>query len=65
MIRKLVIMLIDDEIRQNEGFKNVSLGNVIPCGFKDSPFPFLTPQDRELVIKYAVQAFEVRNYCFV
>lgn len=38
----------------------MSLGNVIPSGFKDSPFPFLSPEDRELVIKYAVPAFEVR-----
>lgn len=49
-----------DDIRQNEGFKNVSLGNVIPCGFQNSPLPFLSSHDKELVIKYAVQAFEVQ-----
>lgn len=49
-----------DEIRQNEGFKNVSLGNVIPSGFKDCPFPFISAQDRELVLKHAVTSFEVQ-----
>ncbi|KAJ8732606.1 hypothetical protein PYW07_015205 [Mythimna separata] len=49
-----------DEIRQNFGFKNVSLGNVIPAAYKESVIPFLGDSDKVLLEKYRVAAFEVQ-----
>lgn len=53
--------VLDDDIRQNEGFKNVSLGNVIPAAYKESVIPFLNNTDKQLLEKYRVPAFEVRG----
>ncbi|KAL8603617.1 hypothetical protein ACOMHN_005559 [Nucella lapillus] len=49
-----------DDIRQNEGFKNVSLGNVLTAGYKDTKITFLTKEDAELYSKYKIPSFEVQ-----
>ncbi|XP_055956733.1 dipeptidyl peptidase 3 isoform X2 [Patella vulgata] len=49
-----------DDIRQNEGFKNVSLGNVLTAGYKDSKVTFLSDADKDLFIKLKLPAFEVQ-----
>lgn len=50
----------DDDIRQSEGFKNVSLGNVIPASYQSTQTPFLADADKELLQKYRVPAFEMQ-----
>lgn len=52
--------ILDDEIRQTEGFKNVSLGNVIPASYQASQTPFLGDSDVELLKKWRVASFEVQ-----
>lgn len=49
-----------DDIRQNEGFKNVSLGNVLKARFKDPKTNFIAVNDRELFVKHVAEAFEVQ-----
>lgn len=49
-----------DEIRQSEGFKNVSLGNVLSASMKQDQITFLTPTDEELFKKFAEPAFQVQ-----
>lgn len=53
-----------DDIRQSEGFKNVSLGNVLTSQYKETdakPPTFLEPgADLELYKKFKIPAFEVQ-----
>ncbi|XP_039283071.1 dipeptidyl peptidase 3 isoform X1 [Nilaparvata lugens] len=48
-----------DEIRQDEGFKNVTLGNVVPAQLVSKKLVFLKAEDDELLNKNIVKAFEV------
>ncbi|XP_055952448.1 dipeptidyl peptidase 3-like isoform X1 [Argiope bruennichi] len=47
-----------NEIRQSEGFKNVSLGNTIHVKMTEPP-NFLNKTDQDLVMKYRNSAFEI------
>jgi dipeptidyl-peptidase-3 len=49
-----------DDIRQNEGFKNVSLGNVLSAAAQDKRVSFVAPEDQELYTKLRGVAFEVQ-----
>ncbi|PQE06369.1 putative dipeptidylpeptidase III protein [Rutstroemia sp. NJR-2017a WRK4] len=49
-----------DDIRQSEGFKNVSLGNVISAKAPNEKIPFIRDEDLEVFQKYRDDAFEVQ-----
>ena len=50
-----------DEIRQVEGFKNVSLGNVLSASYTVyKGAPFITSKDNDLYKKYSTRAFGVQ-----
>lgn len=49
-----------DFIRQNEGFKNVSLGNVLSAKAPNEPIPFVRKGDDHLYRQYRDPAFEVQ-----
>lgn len=49
-----------DDIRQTEGFKNVSLGNVLAAREGDEPVTFLPQRDQQMYKKLKGPAFEVQ-----
>lgn len=49
-----------DDIRQAEGFKNVSLGNVLSAKAPDEKIPFMAAEDLALFQKYRDPAFEIQ-----
>jgi len=49
-----------DDIRQQEGFKNVSLGNVLGAKAPNEKIPFIAERDLEVFQKYRDHAFEVQ-----
>lgn len=49
-----------DDIRQSEGFKNVSLGNVLSAKAPNEKIPFIADSDLALYQKYRDAAFEVQ-----
>ncbi|XP_066483033.1 dipeptidyl peptidase 3-like [Tiliqua scincoides] len=52
----------DDDIRQTDGFKNVSLGNVLAVGYstQKDKLTFLAEEDKDLYIKWKGPFFEVQ-----
>ena len=54
-------MVTDDEIRQNDGFKNVNLGNVVKSGYKAAgKSNFVSKEDNELLKKFKLPSFELK-----
>ncbi|QDS74412.1 hypothetical protein FKW77_005831 [Venturia effusa] len=49
-----------DDIRQTEGFKNVSLGNVLSAKAPDEKIPFIKDEDQAVYQKCRDAAFEVQ-----
>lgn len=49
-----------DDIRQNEGFKNVSLGNILSASAPNEKIPFIREEDLELFTNLKTAAFEVQ-----
>ncbi|KAJ5653465.1 hypothetical protein N7490_000468 [Penicillium lividum] len=49
-----------DDIRQNLGFKNVSLGNVLSAKAPNEPIPFISEIDQEVYRRCRDPAFEVQ-----
>ncbi|KAI2794330.1 putative dipeptidyl peptidase 3 [Penicillium oxalicum] len=49
-----------DDIRQNLGFKNVSLGNVLSAKAPNEPIPFIAEKDQEVFRRCRDPAFEVQ-----
>lgn len=49
-----------DDIRQNLGFKNVSLGNVLSAKAPNEPIPFIAEKDLEVYRRCRDPAFEVQ-----
>lgn len=47
-------------VRQNDGFKNVSLGNVLSAAAPKEPTPFIHADDQAVYDKYKNEAFEVQ-----
>jgi len=58
---KFAIVFADDKIRQDEGFKNVNLGNVVSSTEKSKKKAnFVDQEDHELLEKWRAKSFDVQ-----
>lgn len=60
LLNESSVLFADGEIRQDEGFKNVSLGNVIPASYKDPNIFFISEEDKKLLIQHNTESFELQ-----
>lgn len=56
----LSIPITYEELRHDDGFKNLTLGNVLNTRFKSDNYPFLSVEDQELMKKYKAPSFKVQ-----
>jgi dipeptidyl-peptidase-3 len=56
----LSIPITYEELRHKEGFKNITLGNVLKSRFGTDEYPFISDEDKELMNRYKEAAFEVQ-----
>ncbi|CRL05528.1 CLUMA_CG018166, isoform A [Clunio marinus] len=56
----LSIPITYEELRHKEGFKNLTLGNVLNTRFKSDNHSFLSKDDQELMKKFKSKSFEVQ-----
>lgn len=56
----LSIPITYEELRHSDGFKNLTLGNVLNTRFKSDNYPFISEEDQALMKKYKAAAFKVQ-----
>lgn len=56
----LSIPITYEELRHQDGFKNLTLGNVLNTRFKSDNYPMLCEEDQELMKKFKAPSFKVQ-----
>lgn len=56
----LSIPITYEELRHHDGFKNLTLGNVLNTRFKSDNYPFLSEADQDLMKKFKAPSFNVQ-----
>lgn len=56
----LSIPITYEELRHEDGFKNLTLGNVLNTRFKSDNYPFLSAEDQKLMTEFKAPSFKVQ-----